>query len=111
MISFWVSLAKTTLGEVSKYGIISGWYFPVFGLNTERYSVSLRIQSKCRKIPTRNNSVFGHFSRSATIGKLKLFALSIISIDREWHTKYELHKNPFKLNLTLSSMVLTPQNS
>ena len=31
----------------------SGPYFPAFGLNTERYSVSLRIQSKCRKIQTR----------------------------------------------------------
>ena len=31
----------------------SGPYFPTFRLNTERYSVSLRIQSKCRKIRTR----------------------------------------------------------
>ena len=31
----------------------SGPYFPVFELNTERYSVSLRIQSKCGKIRTR----------------------------------------------------------
>ena len=30
----------------------SGLYFPAFGLNTERYSVSLRIQSECRKIRT-----------------------------------------------------------
>ena len=29
-----------------------------------RYSVSLRIQFECRKIQTRKNSVFGHFSRS-----------------------------------------------
>ena len=28
-------------------------HFPVFGLNTERYGVPLRIQSKCRKIRTR----------------------------------------------------------
>ena len=28
----------------------SGLYFPAFGLNTERYGVSLRIQSKCGKI-------------------------------------------------------------
>ena len=28
-------------------------YFPAFGLNTERYGVSLRIQSKCGKIRTR----------------------------------------------------------
>ena len=31
----------------------SGPHFPTFGLNTERYSVSLRIQSKCRKMRTR----------------------------------------------------------
>ena len=41
-------------------------YFPVFGLNTEDwiYSINLRTQSEYRKIRTRNNSVFGHFSRS-----------------------------------------------
>ena len=42
-------------------------YFPAFGLNTERYGVSLRIQSKCGKIRTRKNSVFRHFSRSVEI--------------------------------------------
>ena len=31
----------------------SGLHFPAFGLNTERYSVSLRIQSECGKIWTR----------------------------------------------------------
>ena len=31
----------------------SGPYFPAFGLNTERYFVSLRIRSKCGKIRTR----------------------------------------------------------
>ena len=31
----------------------SGPHFPAFGLNTERYGVSLRVQSKCGKIRTR----------------------------------------------------------
>ena len=31
----------------------SSQYFPAFGLNTERYSVSLRIQSECGKILTK----------------------------------------------------------
>ena len=31
----------------------SGPYFPTFGLSTERYSVQIRIQSKCRKMRTR----------------------------------------------------------
>ena len=51
--------------NLSKYGAISGPYFPAFGVNTERYFGSLRIQSEFWKIRTRKNSVFGHFSRSA----------------------------------------------
>ena len=31
-------------------------YFPVFGLNMERYSVSLRFQSECGKMRTRITS-------------------------------------------------------
>ena len=50
--------------KVSKYGVIFGPYFPVFGLNTEIYSVNVRIHSEYRNIRTRNYSVFGHFSRS-----------------------------------------------
>ena len=30
-------LQTNTAGKVSKYGVISGLYFPVFGLNTEIY--------------------------------------------------------------------------
>ena len=56
-----------TVWKVSKYGVISGPYFPAFEVNTERYEVSLRIHSECGKIQTRNNSVFGHFSRSDTV--------------------------------------------
>ena len=60
--SFHLSKIKTnfsllhTAWKVSKYGVISGPYFSV---------VNLRIQSEYRKLRTRNNSVFGHFSRSA----------------------------------------------
>ena len=39
-------------------------YFPAFRLNTERYSVPLRIQSECGKRRNRKNSLFGHFLRS-----------------------------------------------
>ena len=52
---------------MSKYGVISGPYFPAFGLNMERYEVSLGMQSKCGEIRTRNHSKFGHFSRSAVV--------------------------------------------
>ena len=62
--SFWYT---DTARKVSKYGVIFGLYFAAFGPNTERYFVSLRIQSECGKIWTRNISVFGYFSRSVSI--------------------------------------------
>ena len=40
---------------------ISGLYFPAFGLNTERLSVSLRIQSECGKMRTRKTQNMGTF--------------------------------------------------
>ena len=52
--------------KVSRYRGFSDLYFPVFGLNTEIKGVNLRIQSECRKIRTRNNSVFRHFSHSVS---------------------------------------------
>ena len=56
-----------TLWKVSKYGVFSGPYFPVFGLNTEIYED--RIQSEYGKIRSRKNSVFRHFSRSGVLCK------------------------------------------
>ena len=41
-----------TAWKVSKYGVFSDPYFPAFGLNMERYFVSLLIQSECGKIRT-----------------------------------------------------------
>ena len=60
---------------MSKYGVLFGPYFPVFGLNTKIYGVNLCIQSEYRKIQTRKNSVFGHFSRSEgqTLFSLQIF--------------------------------------
>ena len=53
---------------MSKYGVVSGPYFPTFGLNTDqKISLSLRIQSDYERIWTRNNSVFGRFSRSVFV--------------------------------------------
>ena len=54
--------------KLSKYGVISRPYFPVFGLNKKISSVNL-FQSECSKIRTRNNYVFGHISRSVRNGK------------------------------------------
>ena len=77
-----------------KYGVNSGPYFPAFGLNTERYEVSLRILSECRKIRTRNNSVFGHFSRTAKIG-WKQFSVSFPSRNEFGNSNQNLRKEQF----------------
>ena len=42
--------------KVSKYGVFSGPHFPAFGLNTERYGISLRIHCEWGKILTRKNT-------------------------------------------------------
>ena len=44
---------------------LSGMYFPAFGLNTERYSGSLRIQSKCGKIRNKKLRIRTLFSSAA----------------------------------------------
>ena len=70
---------SSTAQEVSTYGVISGPYFPAFGQNTKRYEVSLRIQSECGKIRTKNNSVFEHFSRSVKATEVTHFYVRIHS--------------------------------
>ena len=55
--------------RIRKY---SGPHFPTFGLNTERYSVSLRIQSECWKMWTRITPNTKSFY--AVIARLELIA-------------------------------------
>ena len=89
---------------MSKYGVISGPYFPVFGLNTEIYSVNICIQSEYRKIQTRNNSVFGHFSRPENLGGyhdlyVQIDTLLLVDVFENFRNKcieiYELDPNHF----------------
>ena len=63
----------------------SGSYFPSFGLNTERYSVSLRIQSECGKIRTRKTSntdtfhavIFTRGEKNFLLGEVCKFAQNL----------------------------------
>ena len=64
LYSNFLSRDESFIWKVSKYGVISGPYFPVFALNTEIHRVNLRIHSEYRKVRIRNISVFGHFSPS-----------------------------------------------
>ena len=47
-------------------------YFPVFRLNTKRYSVSLRIQSECGKIRTRKTPNTATFDAVKVIRSLQI---------------------------------------
>ena len=57
--------------------IFSDPYFSAFGLNTEIYSVNLRIQSQCGKIRARKKSLFGHFSCSVALNLTQLLSASL----------------------------------
>ena len=50
-------LLLCSVWKVSKYGVFSAPYFPLFGLNTEIYGVNLCTQSEYEKIWTRKTSV------------------------------------------------------
>ena len=52
--------SKSCLVKSVRIWSYSGPYFPTFGLNTERYSISLRIQSECGKIKTRKTPNTDH---------------------------------------------------
>ena len=66
-----------TAWKVSKYGVFSGPYFPAFGLNTERYSVSFCIRSECEKIWTRKNLRIRTFFMQCAALIIRLFGLIV----------------------------------
>ena len=74
-----------TACKMSKYGVFSGPYFPVFGLNTEIYFVNLQIRSECRKRGTRKKPVFGHFWHSSVLHVLQLLkCINPSSFQLDW---------------------------
>ena len=71
-----ISLFTLTAWKVSKYGIFSGPHFLAFGLNTERYSVSLRIQFKCGKYRPEKTPYFNTLYVVAIWYSLSILSLS-----------------------------------
>ena len=78
---------------------LSGSYFPAFGLSTNRYSVSLRIQSKCGKIRTRKTANADTFHTVLAIEMYKIYDDISLTIMSEIFTLK--HQNYYNLrNLT-----------
>ena len=74
----------------------SGPYFPAFGLNTERYSVSLRIQSECGKIRTRkfpNTDTF-----HAVEGVIRFFCLKFLEENNSYSSDNDFEKFAINMN-------------
>ena len=92
----------------------SGPYFPAFGLNTERYGVSLRIQSECGKIRTRitpNTDALRKDKIAKGLIKLASDALSVVAALSLW-VNIEINKSfqskkRFLLLLSFYSMLVT----
>ena len=86
-----------------KYGVFSGPYFSVYGLNAKVYGVNIRIQSQYRKIRTRKNSVFGHFSRSVVSSfgnrKFTFYRTKLDGIDIDVHAGEKSYYAEFVIKL------------
>ena len=63
---------------------IRSFFWSVFFRIRTEYFVSLRIQSECRKIRTRNNSVSGHISHIVYQSNTKLSTIKL------WFIRHEL---------------------
>ena len=70
---FWI-----TLWKLSKYGVISGPYFPLF-----------------RKIRTRNNPVFGHFSLSECSSNFICYLGSSHNFKKQTYSTIDSLKTPY----------------
>ena len=72
----------------------SGLHFPTFGLTTERYSVSLHIQSKCGKMRTRitlNTDTFHAVIVCVIIRSIAITIIIIIIVNHMKICTYVLH--------------------
>ena len=75
-----------TAWKLSKYRVFLVRIFP----HLDWIRVSVRIQSECRKIRTRNNSVFGHFSCIASSNEtLEIHFPEIIRVS--WNIHFKRH--------------------
>ena len=93
-MNVWVTILRcVTLRESVRMQNFSSSYFPVFGVNIERYRVyrvSLRIQSKCGKIQSRKipytcnfqavQYFLKYFNLLLSEGKLKKLAIQDVNI-------------------------------
>ena len=77
-----ISKCVYLVSKVSKFKVFSGLYFPIFELNTDIYSLSLRSQYEYWKIQTRKTSNSGTFH--AVIFNNKINSTNTLILHRLW---------------------------
>ena len=83
----------------------SGLYFPAFGLNTDRYGVSLRIQSECGKIRTRitpNTNTF----HAVAIPFFEVLYTSLVKTRNKERNDFHTETNASKTSFYLLQLIL-----
>ena len=102
-----IDFQKQSVGSALKHCIksvhirsYSGPHFPAFGLNTQTYKVSLRIQSECEKVRTRITP------NTDTFYAVKVSAKSLTTVFDEVHfivnlSSFLLPPSPPQVNLPL----------
>ena len=105
----WKHIISTQCVKRVGIRIFSGPYFPALGLNTERYSVSLRIQSELGKTQTRktlNMDTF-HTSKIRLILYKKVFKTKFDLILCAQTCNITKKYNQYNINVSYYSLVFT----
>ena len=75
-----------TAWKVSKYGVFSGRLFPEFGLNTERYEVSVRTWENTDQKKLRIRTLFTQWLHGRSIWLIRswLLKMYVLSLSFQW---------------------------
>ena len=88
-----IPLNYRTARRVSKYGVISGPYFSVFGLNTEIYGVNLRIQFEYRKYGPETTPYLDTFHTVSLTEHLEMFKIKLYYFQERLYLLYNIILN------------------
>ena len=88
-----IPLNYRTARRVSKYGVISGPYFSVFGLNTEIYGVNLRIQFEYRKYGSETTPYLDTFHTVSLTEHLEMFKIKLYYFQERLYLLYNIILN------------------
>ena len=91
----WIFCSESSFKSTSRKSVrirsFSGPYFPAFGLNAERYRVSLHIQTECGKIGPENPE-YGHESCTRFFISNSIFYLNASLLREDVNSRVKVAK-------------------